>query len=787
MFNLSYAQLILILECALGCVIKIVFLISAVYSLHTNKHVGHYTKTKFKWSNSFFLKIVCNYILCINYFSFTLLETSHNKFHYLIFIFNAVVWFISFYVLYFEYIRKIPLQWFGLRSFWISNAIYYIIKTVIVIVYTCINNNNSSSSSSEYIKVIAFYVVQLVPSVCLFVMGVMRNTNTTNVNIINAINKELGSNSSNNNSNSNLHSLWNNNYIEINITEIMTNKYIRHKQNVLVAVNRLTSEGNNVPDKIKLQFNVKIGNDKSFFIKKTLHDVISFNNDTYTTLKSNDKNDNSTLTMQVKNITNILSKKGISVSKLKDLKLLYFNLMCKYDFFIDDFLMFCNINDNTIRNSIVTYLQQMHSHRLIPSNNSTIEYYNQDSSSIEYESKLIQPFEQNDVNKLMNFIMNVLSKQQAIQFKLINFKEKRSIGASELIYELSLNDKPCDELITLRINQLQSYFKHKNKLNVSKSKLDKLKQLLKDTFIINLRNKDSVERALFEKTINSLINDLFYFNTDIYNVFSLNKVLHLEDDEIDVDVINKFFQMEPQAYTNTNYVDTVYSKSECVKVQMENVVVNDKGEINMCIVISISGSEEDDKVTQMWKSDFYLTKMIKECKMIRSINSKQQRFGDVDKVLQMIIDVSEKIIIKGKNGEFNNNNKDIEQQQHDSCIDEFIQLLNELFYKNNRCVFYSPYFRKCFNIESYNTSKSRSTISFKTNNDDELTNYFKPNKFTHNTINTNNNNNNNNTDNIIQYENNANKQPKDDLNIDDITVNLLQATESRSILDKLLD
>jgi hypothetical protein len=112
-------------------------------------------------------------------------------------------------------------------------------------------------------------------------------------------------------------------------------------------------------------------------------------------------------------------------------------------------------------------------------------------------------------------------------------------------------------------------------------------------------------------------------------------------------------------------------------------------------------------------------------------------------------------------------------------------LLNELFYKNNRCVFYSPYFRKCFNIESYNTSKSRSTISFKAGNDDELTNYFKPNKFTHNNIN--NNNNNNNTGNIIQYENNVNKQTKDDLNIDDITVNLLQATESRSILDKLLD
>ena len=354
--------------------------------------------------------------------------------------------------------------------------------------------------------------------------------------------------------------------------------------------------------------------------------------------------------------------------------------------------------------------------------------------------------------------------------------------------ELLLNDKPCNELITLRINQLQSYFKHKNKLSVSKSKIDKLKQLLKDTFIINLRNKDSNERALFEKTINLLINDLFYFNTDIFNVFNLNKLLQLEDDEIDVDVIDKFFQMEPQAYVNTNYIDTVYYKSECVKVQMEDIIVNDEGEINVCIIISISGGEENEKVEQMWKSDFYLTKMIKECKMIRRINNKQQRFGDVDKILQMIIDVSEKIIIKGKNGEFNNNNnKDIEQHQHlqDSCIDEFIQLLNELFYKNNRCVFYSPYFRTCFNIESYDSSKSRSTISFKTNNDDELTNYFKPNTFTHNNIN--NNNNNNNNGNITQYENNINKQNKDDLNIDDITVNLLQATESRSILDILLD
>ena len=783
MFNLSYTQLILILECILGGLIKIIFLITAVYSLHTNKHVGHYMKTKFKWSNSFFVKIVCNYILCINYFSFTLLETSRNQFQYLFFIFNSCVWFVSFYVLYFEYIRKIPLQWFGLRSFWISNAIYYIVKTTIVIVHTINNYNNKTQ-----IRVIVFYTVQLIPSICLFVMGVIKTKNTSTINIINVINKELG-----NNSDSNLNALWNN-YIEINITEITVNKYIRNKQNVLVAVNRLSSESN-VPNKIKLQFNLKIANEKSFFIKKTLHDVISFNNETYSKLKSKDEKDNSTIIMQIKNITNILSKKGISVSKLKDLKVLYINLMYKYDFFIDDFLMFCNINDNSIRNNIVTFLQQMYSNKIIPSNNSTIEYcyYNHDvSSSIEHETKIIPQFEHSDINKLMNFIMNVITKNQAIRFKLINFKEKRSISNSELIYELSLNDKPCNELISLKVNHLQSYFKHKNKTIISKSKLDKLKTLLKDTFIINLSNKDSSERALFEKTINSLINDLFYLNTDIFNIFNLNKLLHLEDDEIDMDIINNFFEMEPQAYASTTYVESIYSKSECVKVHMENIIVNEEGDINVCIIISIksntsNGDEEDDTVVQKWKSDFYLSKMIKECKMIRSINSKQQRFGAVDGLLQMIIDVSEKMIIKGKNGKFNNKDTYIdnvnEQQQHhhDSCIDEFIELLNELFYKSNMCMFYSPYFRKCFNIETFNPLKSRNTTLYQDNNNDELTDYFQPSIFTHNS------NNNINYDNIILNENNINQQNKDDLNIDDITANLLQSSENRSMLDKLLD
>ena len=54
---MEYKSIIYIAEFGVGGIIKVIFLFFALYSYCVNKEIGHFLRTKYKWSNSFFVKI----------------------------------------------------------------------------------------------------------------------------------------------------------------------------------------------------------------------------------------------------------------------------------------------------------------------------------------------------------------------------------------------------------------------------------------------------------------------------------------------------------------------------------------------------------------------------------------------------------------------------------------------------------------------------------------------------------------------------------------------------------
>ena len=780
-------KLFITLEFISICSIKFFFLISAIYSFFSNANVGHYTRSKFKWTNTFFIKILLNLIICFNYLSLslqTIYELKQQKRDFLfIFIVNSYIWFISFCLTYFEYVRKIPHQWFGLRAFWLLNGAYNVIKINILFVHDvsdkCIFSNVCDKDELD-LKLLMFYCIQFIFETFILILGILQIKDSPQENILRIINKDIIPGG-----------LYDDNNIELNIAVIKTNKYIRNEQNELVVV------GNNInqydPNVMKLRFNFKVAKGKHFLIKKTLQEVITFNNQEYKNYISKETNQDHnnfilsgihcSLLMQLKNITSILSKKEPSTSKLKEISSLYINLLQKYEFFLDDFLMFCDITDPLIKSALQKAFTNEQARRSLISNennntNTILSQINnlmvtapqETNDNINHNiidnNMNIKLLEENDIVKTINFLMKILttSNNLAVKFKIVALNEKHNLIESSITCEISLDDKPYNENITIEIKELYDYIKHSGKC-INSAKTSKIKKMLKDSQIMNLRYKNSSERSNFEKTFNTLINDIFYIDSDIINIFGINKLINLESDEIDTDMINTFFEMENDIYLNTLYINSIYSQGNNIKLTIDNIVVNEN-EMNICLNINVRSNEQEDKVIKSWKTDFYLTKMLKECKVIKQINLQKKRFEGLNGLLGMIIELGEKMSEKGKEGVNENND-----------IDEFVELLNELFYKGNLYVFYSPFFRMMFNVGMY-TNLPNNVVDNKnimevnkdeTDNDNELNNYFKENAAG------------------LNENEGINNKPSNEDNVKNVTANLLQNSEYKSMLENLLD
>ena len=670
---MEYKSFIYIAEFGIGGIIKVIFLFFALYSYCVNKEIGHFLRTKYKWSNSFFVKMTLNFWLCMNYAAMALYFFDIFSFLFL----NSLVWLISCSLLYFEYIRKIPHRWVGLRTFWLLNGLLYIIKIVFVFVLIILKKDVELCQ-----KLMFFYIIQGIPSIFLLIFSIFYNDDNTENNIVkiaDEIGQEINCNFVSNGVNS----------IELNISEIKSNKYIRNDNGVLIPVN----ENEFIPDKIKLRFNIKIGNERTYLVKKSLTEIIEFNYNTYAKFKSDyNMNINATIIIQLKNITSIFSKKPPTESKLRELELVYINLCSLYINFIDDFLLFCEINDEEVKEFLKSNLKSELRISAASSSHSS-STNNLDQKAFSTDSKEIKStddinlkvkglmIESNDIFKMIIYISSIIiSHKPVITFKVDELKEKPQLIESTVKCVAYYEDEQKEIEINLRA--LLTFLKEDKKISQA-SKAVEMKQFIKHSKnLMKLKNKQSNESKQFEVMLTDMVNDIFYLNEISFTIFELNKIVNLDNEEIDMDIVNSFFELENVAYENTPFINSLYDKITDIHITLANEDVDVSSYVNIKL--------EKISTKKIWNSKIELKQLLQYCNEIVAMNNNFRRFHSLNGLLSSIIDTVNKILEKNGN---------------ETYFNELIELFNELFVKENLYVFFSLYFRDAFLIGEYTENR----------------------------------------------------------------------------------
>jgi hypothetical protein len=264
-------------------------------------------------------------------------------------------------------------------------------------------------------------------------------------------------------------------------------------------------------------------------------------------------------------------------SKLKILENIYVNLCRNFCFFLSDFLKFMEIMDNDLieelkkeneiiyNNSNFNYcgtdlrreyivgfsecigesitenkFEDMDENLLDPQENSEVlkkntelsrnNLYqnNQDkynTSNDFFSSRDTDSQVNNDLAKTMTFIYNILTKENYLTVSIIELKENKNILLSVLRLEIIIDQNANNSvLVSIPLKNLQILTEDKILAKTEKIKL--LKEIFEDLKAIMQikREKSSIRRKL-NYILTRLVNDLFFMDTYVFQLFEFNKIL----------------------------------------------------------------------------------------------------------------------------------------------------------------------------------------------------------------------------------------------------------------------
>ena len=643
---------------------KIIFFLLLFYEYVKNKNIGHFARARYKWSNSFFIKFFTCFFIVINYFSITIniLEDLDENINYLILlnIFNCLLWIFCVYMIYYEYIRKMNQKWLGLRSFWILNFIFYFIEIILLSLKVHYNKEKI------YSKLLFYQIIQFIPSIILFIFSIFNPNDKQillNKNSINEVNNIIENN--NNNSNIKNEGL----FFELQISNINSNKF-QMKNNLLLSIKNKDENLNkkNTLENRSVKFNLKLFGGEYYSINKTIFELISFNKKIIENSKNKiDNYDkiNKGYLIQIDNINIIFEKNKENEMKFKELQNIYLNLIKNYNFFINDFIDFCNIKNDEIKNKIQNqYLNNNHNNSSVSLNlNNSFDY-------LSYENN-IKP----DIIKAIEFISHIITNdKKIINIKINKLNNSQIINQCFFDCEYFYNNKKFP--VQIKFNDLIEYSKNNFKVKSSE------KIILIQNFLNNFQNiKNIFENNLkekinyFQELLNNVLNNIFYYDDLFFKIFKLNDLINLDSDKLNIEIINNFFEIENNFMMNCYFNNSIFEeKNKKLKINFEKKIENNI----FNIIINFSEKNINNILN--------LNELLLECKEIIQINKNFHRFNNLKIILENIINL------------INNEN--------DNKINEIINLLNKFSEKENFYIFYSFYFRKIFKLSQINNNSN---------------------------------------------------------------------------------
>lgn len=498
-----------------------------------------------KWSNSFCIKMITCALISINYSCMAILFTIiFEEFSYLFFI-NSGVWLVNASLLYFEYRRKLPQSWCGLRFHWLFNGVLYFFKVVFLLSFF------TQSSIVKFKGLILLYLIQGFFSVVLMYYSIFKpkdyEVTSTSINQFMSLHgfsensdsfikndfgdlniRESLRHKDNGISNNNLVSVAevdkNGNIQTLNLPheQLIFNKYgdtlkskllVQNKPLIRIAISEIKSRKFSVKqeliqniNKAKIRFLLKIclpftskknknviNNERQYCVKKTISDIVSFNNQILEKFQ-NKINYVSPLKIQLKNINDIINKYSIN------------NLTGAID----------------IENLNIDSVNYNFSHRLSVANTNTNLYSSSLQSQNNSLASKIKTLETVYVNLCRNFVFFLPEFLKFLEIKDTKLIEKLTNTLENFNSNFNFHDPRLKSIMVAEGPNEYTENLNKSHLSTSQEKIQLNSNLLKKSNSGSEKTSEKKEDFFSEfdtqsKTNNDLIKTMTFINNILYN------------------------------------------------------------------------------------------------------------------------------------------------------------------------------------------------------------------------------------------------------------------------------
>lgn len=560
------------------------------------KKLGYYNRKIMRWTNSFCIKFLSSIFISIHYAAFSILLKDLFSYYSFLFFINSAVWLISCVLLYFEYRRKLNQSWFCLRGFWFLNGAIYFTKILVM--------NTIYDEIKKVHNFLVFTYIQASFSTLLLYFSIFKptdyeikknycNENQLIDNLSDNININLKPNEIHYNSDDNFLSIKNtletNNLLQISLTEVKPRKY-SHLGSNLVKMNKEEPqfmEHYKLRIKVKFNFpsNITIKNN-SYHTKKSLVDVLNFNMNCLEIFEKKIKI-LSPLTIQLKNLTEILAKKYFTTNsnydfqddsknfskssqlsaiesislKIKNLEKIY-NKLCKnYLFFQKEFLKFLEIKDNELIENVMKFsLNTSQGGFSFEKNNFEITKNRISGNSLNNNLDFFSEADEksvinNDLKKTMCLINNIIVNSDYINVQIVHIRERSQM--TDTLIEANINLFESNQiLIYFTIKQMIDYLSS-NKKNKELREFFDIKNLTK-----SLKKDKNKFKSKLSELLSEACNDLFYLDNELFILLELNKIVGLEINELDYQIVISFFEFNKRSNSNLRILDCFIKKEK---------------------------------------------------------------------------------------------------------------------------------------------------------------------------------------------------------------------------------
>ena len=584
---------------ACDIIIKIIFIVIGIkrllkikkdmniekkYLLYQNLENSQLKINKEKWTCPSMIKFIFNKLIVLLYLSLIIIfSINFDLIHNIYYIISFITWIISTRLFYKEFRIYKDQTWNGIRIFWILTFILNILELANIL-YFFFSENDKKISFSDF----KFLIVILFSTICFisFILFLLAIIHPYDVSIEKKIKEE--EKIINDDPNDTRISTEIQDELFNSDDEFMNEEDIsfHNLENMKIEVNDnegLNLKQYNIELKIKtldfkqLIFSLKIQKVKHKRIKLPIN-VSNFNEVILKYYKKRDiSKDIINLLKQAYNISLTLNPQRNSFTGDKKnanlLAHLYREIIKKDNQFLLDLLYFLKIKSNDLINclsdnytsiykdnpSVEKEIERIDTLGSIFDNFDDIGFTDITKTTIKKQKSMEDnKFPKSEIkfkSKIDDFDNNIITSVNSdITPKKRSLITKDYISFSSLINNILINKRFITvqivnyEDITQNLNFLLKSKRNKNEIFIQLN-IDTIHDILCDdelsNYIIdyseNVNSKQSKEKQIMEELFNSYLNNVFYYDENIFQKFNLNRLINLDIDKFNNEIINNFF------------------------------------------------------------------------------------------------------------------------------------------------------------------------------------------------------------------------------------------------------